>query len=739
MKSLGRTLLAAAVLLCAAPMAWAQSSGPNLLIMGEDADEDTVPRNSRVFNRVLNALAEQVNEMGFNLYDETAITLDNFAQGRVRRTDAELIDIARSVRQPPIDVVMMFAIYASAEKLSYTTKIRARIDGHQANLDNLAGGPLSRIKQQIQEIFAQTSEEEVSAPPVAVTTRDTPVVAASAPQPAAPAPTDTPAPAAPAPAPVATTPAPVNASGGLVLTDAHMIALWRRSLFPIDNSRITVFGLRGCRPVDFSGTGLGVGHEIVVTPVDYQVMKCTIGHWHPGTGLALFPGSTVPYGAVVAAKRAANGVGVNQMGRGRYSRYVAGWHKRSEGPNGHWALRQECAITIQRTGDDTDFDLADRWEVGRIAGDNIHCAFHMGVDGNPADARFSSAGCQTIAGTLKKGVPGSEVGPYKAFIDPFMDALGKQKETQYVLFGAEEAQMMIRTHCAGKTVILRFGSFGPLVEELQKALNRNGAHLKIDGDFGPGTFVAVTDFQTRVFGPSGDDGIVGPGTAAKLDLALPLFDYDDAISGGPGHTGPSGPPASETNADLGALFPGAIPPVATPGTELAFGAVTREKHGQAFNDKVIAIAGRLKCDPNHLMAVMAFETGEKFSSDVKNAAGSGATGLIQFMPRTAKGLGTTTAKLAQMDAIDQRDFVEAHFKSVVGSRAMPALSDVYMAVLLPSAVGKLDSHVLFAQGTRAYDQNKGLDKNKNGKITKAEAAGKVQLKLELGMKNGRFG
>ena len=32
---------------------------------------------------------------------------------------------------------------------------------------------------------------------------------------------------------------------------------------------------------------------------------------------------------------------------------------------------------------------------------------------------------------------------------------------------------------------------------------------------------------------------------------------------------------------------------------------------------------------------------------VKNAAGSGATGLIQFMPRTAQGLGTTTAKLAK--------------------------------------------------------------------------------------------
>lgn len=639
--------------------------------------------------------------------------------------------IAAEIDELRIDLALM----GLAELAAEVTSIRAKIDGHAANLDNLQGGALSQIKQAIEDIFAQTSEEAVSVPPVASPTVDAPVVAAPIVDAPAPAPAPA-APADPAPAPAPVIVAPPTTSGQLILTDAHMIALWRRSLFPIDNTRLTVFGLRGCRPVDFAGTGLAAGHEIVMTPVDYRVMKCAVGHWKPGEGLALFPGSTVPYGPVVSSKVSNNGVGVNQMGRGRYSRYVAGWHKRSEGAGGHWALRQECAITIQRTGNDSDFDLSDRWEVGRIAGDNIHCAFHMGVDGNPADAKFSSAGCQTIAGTVKKGVPGSEVGPYKGFIAPFADRLGMQKETQYVLFDAEEAQMMIRTHCAGKTVLLRFGSFGPLVEDLQKALNRNGAHLTVDGDFGPGTFQAVIDFQTRVFGTEADDGIVGPGTAGKLGMTLPPFDFDDAINGGPGHTGPSGPPAGTDTP--GTMFP-SDPPAAASGEAIAFGAITRDKHGQAFNDKVIAISTRLKCDPNHLMAVMAFETGEKFTPDVKNAAGSGATGLIQFMPATARGLGTTTAKLAQMTAVDQLDFVEAHFKSVVGSRAMPSLSDVYMAVLLPAAVGKLDSHVLFREGTRAYDQNRGLDKNRNGRITKAEAAGKVQDKLELGMKTGRFG
>ena len=107
---------------------------PNILIMGEDADKNTVPRNSRVFKRVLDALVNEMNDEGFNVYDETAVTLDDFAQGRARRTDAEIIDIARSVKRPPIDVGVIFSIYASARQLSYTTKIRTRITGRLLNV-----------------------------------------------------------------------------------------------------------------------------------------------------------------------------------------------------------------------------------------------------------------------------------------------------------------------------------------------------------------------------------------------------------------------------------------------------------------------------------------------------------------------------------------------------------------------------------------------------------------------------
>lgn len=107
---------------------------PNLLIMGEDVDRDTVPRNSRVFKRVLNALANQLHDEGFNVFDETAVSMDDFVPGRFRRTDNEIIDVARSINRPPVDVAVIFSIYASSQQMDYTTRIRARIEGRMLNV-----------------------------------------------------------------------------------------------------------------------------------------------------------------------------------------------------------------------------------------------------------------------------------------------------------------------------------------------------------------------------------------------------------------------------------------------------------------------------------------------------------------------------------------------------------------------------------------------------------------------------
>ena len=145
---------------------------------------------------------------------------------------------------------------------------------------------------------------------------------------------------------------------------------------------------------------------------------------------------------------------------------------------------------------------------------------------------------------------------------------------------------------------------------------------------------------------------------------------------------------------------------------------------ESFLRKVEDIETRLRMAPGSLLAVMKFETGGTFDPAERNRAGSGATGLIQFMPSTAKSLGTSTEALARMSPEDQLDYVEKYFQPYKGK--LGTLDDTYMAVLYPKAIGKPEWYPLFAQGTKAYEQNAGLDRDKKGIVTKADAVSMVQ-------------
>lgn len=153
-----------------------------------------------------------------------------------------------------------------------------------------------------------------------------------------------------------------------------------------------------------------------------------------------------------------------------------------------------------------------------------------------------------------------------------------------------------------------------------------------------------------------------------------------------------------------------------------------------FRAKIYAIVLDLGWDlaqADDLMACIAFESAETFSSSVRNAAGSGAVGLIQFMPATAKGLGTTTQQLAAMSATDQLTYVYKYFLPY--RKRIKTLSDMYMAILMPRFIGADNNAIVFNKDTIAYAQNKGLDLNKNGVVTKEEATSKVYAKLQKGL------
>ncbi|MGL5583591.1 MAG: baseplate hub protein [Cetobacterium sp.] len=154
---------------------------------------------------------------------------------------------------------------------------------------------------------------------------------------------------------------------------------------------------------------------------------------------------------------------------------------------------------------------------------------------------------------------------------------------------------------------------------------------------------------------------------------------------------------------------------------------------QDFRAEVRAVAGRLGFDPNWLMAVMAFETGESFSPSIKHPYGS-ATGLIQFTSATAIGLGTTTAKLARMNAVEQLHWVEKYFQPY--KSRVRNLGDCYMAVLWPRAIGKPDNYVMWRRDdpetARYYNSNPSLDISQDGTITRGEAVTRVNIETVRG-------
>ena len=125
-RALAGGCLAALLLL---PPSLAAAAGPNLLVMGEDADPDSIPRGNSVFQRVRDSIASELHEAGYDVYDETAVTLGEVAAGRIGRDDADLIEAARGASRPPVDAVAIFSVYATAVDTGCITRLGARVSG----------------------------------------------------------------------------------------------------------------------------------------------------------------------------------------------------------------------------------------------------------------------------------------------------------------------------------------------------------------------------------------------------------------------------------------------------------------------------------------------------------------------------------------------------------------------------------------------------------------------------------
>lgn len=135
-------------------------------------------------------------------------------------------------------------------------------------------------------------------------------------------------------------------------------------------------------------------------------------------------------------------------------------------------------------------------------------------------------------------------------------------------------------------------------------------------------------------------------------------------------------------------------------------------------DTIARVAKNIGVNPNDLAAVISFETGGKFGTNVRNP-GSSATGLIQFMAGSGgtkgKYYGMSRDQFGSLSFDEQMKYVEKYFKDRdkrfrAGNEAQNTTGDVYGAV---TGWG-------YKRGTKAYEQNKVWDSNKNGIIEKGE-------------------
>ena len=152
-----------------------------------------------------------------------------------------------------------------------------------------------------------------------------------------------------------------------------------------------------------------------------------------------------------------------------------------------------------------------------------------------------------------------------------------------------------------------------------------------------------------------------------------------------------------------------------------FGFPGLQSRSPEFITRIQEVASRLQTDPNWLLTIMQLESG--ITPDAQNPQGK-ATGLIQFMPATAKALGTSVDALRSMADYEQLEYVEAFYRKYTGKLRGPG--DVYMVTFYPSMAFRDSGTVIAKKGEPVYDQNSGLDTNKDDILTVGDVESKAQ-------------
>jgi hypothetical protein len=260
---------------------------------------------------------------------------------------------------------------------------------------------------------------------------------------------------------------------------------------------VVLFALRGCLPTNLQDVTKSELKPLRQIPVDYQRLRCTVGWADLQNGqLMACPASTVPHQKHIQKALKQSGQGTNCLMPGLL-RFVKGTHPGAGGYGSHVAFRQAQPFPHQRTQDDLDYDDDDVITVGS-PGDNLHAGY---TDTTSSDfpANFESAGCVVVAGfPVRLGDPKSrDIGCWPRLRDAAYASA--QDSFSMVLAYGGDGESVASAPPDSVPCLLRFGSTGPLVEKVQRALANLGLldPGKVDSRYGRATLNAVVAFQRR--------------------------------------------------------------------------------------------------------------------------------------------------------------------------------------------------------------------------------------------------
>lgn len=218
----------------------------------------------------------------------------------------------------------------------------------------------------------------------------------------------------------------------------------------------------------------------------------------------------------------------------------------------------------------------------------------------------------------------------------------------------------------------------------------------------------VSSMQQRLsdagYDTQGVDGKWGPNTQAAFDQYR--ADHPLPVQNGSGFTSPTGFDYNEIK-----------------------GVRNNPNVTPEFLRQMEGVAQRTGAKPEHLMGVMSLETMGTFRPNIQNPD-THATGLIQFIPKTAEGLGTSTGELSRMTPTEQLGVVERYLSQPAYRGRVGTLEGLYSAVL-PGRIMESDD-VIFRPGTEAYRDNKWLDTDGTPGITLREAVDQVKSRMGSG-------